>query len=151
MTTVSTTPATIQNSQSGKYAPSTPMDGEFAHPDIGTAAIAAAPIARFEHLPLASGMCRFKVVSMVEINVTPCRYADASRLGFRVLGSEGNGFGRTGDVTLALHFQQSAFIQRPSEETDSAPFKIVACGPPVDRWQAHQAVTITPKKVFRIT
>jgi hypothetical protein len=127
------------------------MDGEFAHPDIGIAAIAAAPIARFEDLPLASGMCRFKVVSMVEINVTPCRYADASRFGFRVLGSEGNGFGRTGDVTLALHFQHSAVIQRPSEETDSALFKIVACGPPVDRWQAHQVVTITPKKVFRIT
>lgn len=89
MTTVSTTPATMQNSHSGKYAPSTPMDGEFVHPDIGIAAIAAAPIARLEYLPLASGMCRFKVDSVVEINVTPCRYADASRLGFRVLGQQG--------------------------------------------------------------
>jgi hypothetical protein len=46
------------------------MDGEFAHPDIGIAAIAATPIARFEHLPLALGMCRFNVVPVVGINVT---------------------------------------------------------------------------------
>ena len=48
------------------------MDGEFTHPDIGIAAIAATPIARFEDLPRAGGMSRFKVVSVVEINVIPC-------------------------------------------------------------------------------
>jgi hypothetical protein len=77
MTTVNATPATIQNSQSGKYAPSTLIDGAYAHPDIRTEAIKAMPIARFEHLPPASGMCRFKVVPVVGINVTPCCYADA--------------------------------------------------------------------------
>src|SRR5882762_11476744 len=87
MTTVSTTLATIQNSQSGKYAPSTPMDGELSHPDRRPAATAAIPIARFGHLPLASGICRFKVVSAVEINVTPCSHAEASCLKFRGFGS----------------------------------------------------------------
>ncbi|MFM0254633.1 hypothetical protein [Paraburkholderia sediminicola] len=116
------------------------MDGEFAHPDIGIAAIAAAPIARFEHLPLASGMCCFKVVSVVEINVTSCRYADASRLGFRVLGSEGNGFGHTEDVTLALHLQHSAVIQRPSEENDSAFCKVAA------RWAARRQMAGAPSR-----
>jgi hypothetical protein len=86
MTTVSATPATIQNNQSGKYAPSTLIDGAYAHPDIGTETIRAMPIARFEHLPLASGMCRFKVVLVVEINVTPCSYADAFFLKFQIFG-----------------------------------------------------------------
>src|SRR5579864_2652924 len=92
MTTVSATPATIQNSQSGKYAPSTPMDGEPAHPDTRTAAIAAIPTARFGHLPLASGLCRFKVVPVVGINVTLCSHVTASYLGFRRFGQRGKQF-----------------------------------------------------------
>jgi hypothetical protein len=36
------------------------------HPDIRIVAIAAAPIPRFEHLSLAIGMCRFKVVPVAQ-------------------------------------------------------------------------------------
>src|SRR5882757_5090945 len=89
MTTVSATPPTMQNSQSGKYAPSTPMDGELAHADTRPAAIAAIPIARFGHLPLASGICRFKVVPAVGINVTPCSHANVFCLKFRGFGQRG--------------------------------------------------------------
>src|ERR1700758_4831643 len=64
MTTVSKTPATMQNSQDGKYEPSTLMDGGYAHPDTRTAASTAIPTARFGQLPLMNGTCRFKVVSM---------------------------------------------------------------------------------------
>src|SRR5260370_10388733 len=103
MTTVSTTPATIQNSQFGKYAPSTPMDGELAHPDTRTAAIAAIPIARFGHLPLASGICRFKVVPAVGINVTPCSHANAFCLKFRGFGQRvGNLFGGAVPVPVSV-------------------------------------------------
>src|ERR1700744_253065 len=84
MMTASATPATMQNSQSGKYAPSTPIDGAFTHPDIRIAAIAAVPIARLEHLSLAIGMCRVKVVlvarSMSHLAETPMR--TASNFGF---------------------------------------------------------------------
>src|SRR6266702_852416 len=62
-TTVSTTPAIRQNSQSGKYAPSTLRDGEYAHPETKTAAIAAVPVARFACESLANGTCRFKACS----------------------------------------------------------------------------------------
>jgi hypothetical protein len=68
----------------------------------------AIAIARFGHLPLARGICRFKVVPAVGINVTPCSYADAF-------------------ITPALHriekLPQSVAIQGFSERTNSPVFK----------------------------
>jgi hypothetical protein len=87
------------------------MDGELVHPDTRPVAIVATvviAIARFGHLPLARGICRFKVVPAVGINVIPCSYTDAF-------------------LTPALQrvekLPQSVAIQGFPEQTDSAVFK----------------------------
>ena len=54
------------------------MDGEFAHPDIATAAIMARPIARLEYLLSAVGICRFKVVPVDGVNAAHCGYVRAA-------------------------------------------------------------------------
>jgi hypothetical protein len=91
------------------------MDGQLAHADTSPAVIAAVAIARFGHLPLASGIGRFKVVPGVGINVTPCSQ-DTSCPAFGFLGNE------------AKHA-----IRRFSEETDGAFFKVIASGPITER------------------
>jgi hypothetical protein len=92
------------------------MDGELVHADTSPAMIAAVAIAHFGHLFLPSGTCRFKVVPEVGINVTPRSQADASCPVFGFLGNK-----------------TKHAIQRFSEETDGAFFKVIACGPITER------------------
>jgi hypothetical protein len=83
------------------------------------------PIARFEHLPLARDMCRFKVVHVARTNATPFGYADMPASDF--------GLGRKRGKQLLEH---RCCLYRSTG---------------IEKFQVPQFAKLKPKEAFRNT